>query len=159
MIDDYLIPYVNWDGKRMTEKIEAHCYVDKTSAAEGKTACELQIWIDSLAVKYLDQHQVRCIRPDTGAVFFRLDFRHSDYALRLERDQNGDCDEEFLFIAGNEDDSLTMVTGREFSWDNPSPFGGGRIAGHKGQIFSANRYGKLSPQMRDTVVAPVPRQR
>ena len=160
VIDDYLIPHVNWEGEEMTEEIEAHRYVDKTSTEEGEPACELQIWVDSLAVKYMDKHRVRCTRPDHGAVFFRLDFGDTGL-LRLTRDQNGDCDEKLLFIAGNIDGSLTMVTGHEFSWDGyPSPFGGGSIiAGRKGQVFSANERGELSSKIRDTVVAPVPQRR
>ena len=160
VIDDYLVPHVNWEGKGMTEKIEAHHYIDKTETAEGEPACELNIWIDSLAVRYLEKHGLRCNRPEQGKLFFRLGEFSNETELYFRRKPDGACDDKLFFISGNEDGSLTFVSGQEHSWDLPSPFDENKkIGGHKGQVLSASKYGRLSEKIEDTVVAPVPVKR
>lgn len=150
----YHVPQVNWHGKDMMEEIEAHRYVDKTSADEGKPTCELEIWIDSLAVKYMEKHGVRCDKPSAGKVLFKLVFPpHSPNHLNIAR---SDACDELFFIAGNVDGSLTIVSvEKSFSGGLNSPFEDRKIGGYKGLIFSADSYGALSGRREETVVASV----
>ena len=159
VIDSYSVPHVNWKGKNDKRDIMAHHYIDKTELHEGKPACELNIWIDSLAVRYMEKHGLKCEKPEQGNVFFRLEFPNNE--IYLDRHEDGYCKDKLLFIAGNEDGSLTIVAGQEtptgFTLTGlTAPFEDKKIHGYKGKLLSADKYGKLSDDIKDIVIAPVP---
>ena len=176
----YSIPRVNWDGGSVTKHIEAHHYIDKTREDEGKPACELQVWIDARAVKYMKDHRITCSKPqkydpatgkplkfdpDTGKrhVFFDLKgFKGSpDDAVAFERYPNGDCHAKLLFIVGNDNGSLTIAVGHKSSDNIAHPFQQDKtISGYEGGILSADKHGVLG-EVKNTSIGmlPVPRDR
>ena len=158
----YLIPDVNWHGEGEIETIDVHRYSDRTSAREGEPSCRVSIWIDSLAVRYMEKHNVECYGPITskGSVFFTLNFPNNKKGeVYFERLPNGDCEAKLIFIIGNEDGSLTMVMGKEHSWDLNHPFNRDKeIVGYKGELLSADKHGVLG-DISDTVVHSISQRR